>query len=274
MPHHELLLVKWVNAIFGPMVASALGALGFHVTNPAKPIPDYLVMCALVVVVLSALALAVRSRLSVEHPGKLQIVLEDTVSAVLDMMRTNIGPKGPQFFPLVGSIGLFIFTANMLGKIPGLMSPTASINVTLGCAITVWVYYHYQGVKAQGVLKYLAHFAVVPGVTGPLSFFMAPLMLVIELISHVSRVLSLSLRLFGNVFGEEMVVAILASLIPFIAPLPMMVLGVITGTLQAFIFVLLTMIYLAGAVHTEHDHEHAHDAHEAEPGHAHAHATA
>ncbi len=87
-------------------------------------------------------------------------------------------------------------------------------------------------------------------------------------------VLSLSLRLFGNIFGEEMVVAILASLIPFIAPLPMMVLGVITGTLQAFIFMLLTMIYLAGAVHTEHDHDHGHDAHEADHGHAHAHATA
>ena len=274
MPHHELLLVKWVNAIFGPLVARALGALGFHVTDPLKPIPDYLVMCALVVLVLSALGLVVRSRLSVEHPGKLQIVLEDLVSAVLDMMRTNIGPKGPQFFPLVGAIGLFIFTANMLGKIPGLMSPTASINVTLGCALTVWVYYHYQGIKAQGILKYLAHFAIVPGVTGPLAIGMAPLMLVIELISHMSRVLSLSLRLFGNVFGEEMVVAILASLIPFIAPLPMIVLGVITGTLQAFIFVLLTMIYLAGAVHTDHDHDDAHDAHAAEHGHAHAHATA
>jgi F-type H+-transporting ATPase subunit a len=270
MPHHELLLVKWVNALFGPMVASALGALGFHVTDPAKPIPDYLVMCAVVVLALTALALAVRSRLSVEHPGKLQIVVEDVVSAVLDMMKTNIGPKGPQFFPVVASIGLFIFTANMIGKIPGLMSPTASINVTLGCAITVWVYYHFHGIKAQGLGKYLAHFAAPPGV--PL--FIAPIMLPIELISHFSRVLSLSLRLFGNIFGEEMVVAILASLIPFIAPLPMMVLGVITGTLQAFIFMLLTMIYLAGAVHTEHDHEHDHGAHQADHGHAHAPATA
>lgn len=274
MPHHELLLVKWVNALFGPMVASALGALGFHL-DPANPIPDYLVMCAVVVLVLTALSLAVRSRLSVEHPGKFQIVVEDLVSAILDMMRTNIGPKGPNYFPLVGTIGLFIFTANMIGKIPGFMSPTASINVTLGCAITVWVYYHYQGVKAQGPLKYLAHFAAVPGVTGVLAFVMGILMFIIEMISHVSRVMSLSLRLFGNVFGEEMVVAILASLVPFVAPLPMMVLGVITGTLQAFIFVLLTMIYLAGAVHTEHDHEHeAHDSHAEEHGHAHAPATA
>ncbi len=162
MPHHELLLVKWVNALFGPMVASALGALGFHV-DPAKPIPDYLVMCAVVVLALSALGLLVRSRLSVEHPGKLQIVLEDVVSAVLDMMKTNIGPKGPQFFPVVASVGLFIFTANMIGKIPGLMSPTASINVTLGCAITVWVYYHFHGIKAQGLGKYLAHFAAGNG---------------------------------------------------------------------------------------------------------------
>ena len=92
-------------------------------------------------------------------------------------------------------------------------------------------------------------------------------MLPIEIISHLSRVMSLSLRLFGNIFGEEMVVLILASIVPFIVPLPMMVLGIITGTLQAFIFMLLTMIYLAGAVHTEHDHEHEHrdeaDAHAA-----------
>ena len=148
-----------------------------------------------------------------------------------------------------------------MGKIPGLMSPTASINVTLGCAITVWVFYHLMGFREQGVFNYLKHFAVMPG--APL--WIAPLVLIIELISHASRVLSLSLRLFGNVFGEEMVVAIIGSIVPFVAPLPFMVLGVVTGTLQAFIFVMLTIIYLAAAVHTDHDHE----AHEHEAG-AHA----
>ena len=124
-------------------------------------------------------------------------------------------------------MGLFIFTANMIGKIPGFMSPTANINVTLGCAITVWVYYHIQGVREQGIVAYVKHFAVLPGAP----ILIAPLVLIIETISHLSRVLSLSLRLFGNIFGEEMVVLIIASIVPFIAPLPMMVLGVVTGTL-------------------------------------------
>ena len=104
------------------------------------------------------------------------------------------------------------------------MAPTSSINVTLGCALTVWVYYHIQGVREQGLGSYLKHFAAPPG--APL--FIAPIMLPIEIISHFSRVLSLSLRLFGNIFGEELVIVILFSIVPFIVPLPMMFLGIIT----------------------------------------------
>lgn len=250
--HHELWIVKIVNAIFGPVVAAALRPFGFEFA-PGKPvIPDYLVMCAVIVLVLAGVGLAIRSRLSVEHPGRFQIVLEDIVTFFLDMLRSNIGDKGPRYLPLIGGIGLFIFLANMLGKVPGLMSPTANINVPLGCALTVWIYYQFQGVKTQGLLGHLKHFAVPEG--APL--FIAPIMFPIEVISHLSRVLSLTVRLFGNVFGEEMVVLILASLIPFLVPLPMVVLGIVTGSLQAFIFVMLTMIYLSGVVQT---HEHAHE---------------
>ena len=112
-----------------------------------------------------------------------------------------------------------------MGLVPGLMSPTSSINVTLGCAITVWVYYHIQGVKEQGLWAYLKHFAAPPGAP----IFIAPIMLPIEIISHFSRVLSLSLRLFGNIFGEELVILILFSIVPFLVPLPMMFLGIITA---------------------------------------------
>jgi F-type H+-transporting ATPase subunit a len=220
-------------------------------------------MCALIVLFLAVLSLLLRSRLSVERPGRLQIVIEDLLTALLDMTRSTIGEKGPRYLPLVGTIGLFIFIANQMGKIPGLMSPTANINVTLGCALTVWVYYHVQGVKEQGLFTYLKHFAAPPG--APL--FIAPIMLPIEVISHLSRVMSLSIRLFGNIFGEELVVLILASIVPFLVPLPMILLGLITSTLQAFIFVMLTMIYLAGAVHTEHEDE------QREHGEAHAYAT-
>ena len=145
---------------------------------------------------------------------------------------------------------VFILSGNLMGLIPGLMAPTSKINVTLGCALTVWVYYHIQGIKEQGPVAYFKHFAMPPG--SPL--FLAPLMLIIELISHLSRVMSLSLRLFGNIFGEELVILILFSIIPFLVPLPMMFLGLVTASLQAFIFVLLSTIYLGGAVATEHEH--------------------
>ena len=128
------------------------------------------------------------------------------------------------------------------------MASTSNINVTLGCALTVWVYYHVQGFKDQGVLGYLKHFAVPAGAP----IWVAPIYLPIELISHASRVLSLSVRLFGNIFGEELVILILFSIVPFLAPLPVMFLGIITASLQAYIFVMLTIIYLSGAVAVEH----------------------
>lgn len=265
--HHSLWIVEIVNRLLGPFVAALLG-VPYEAGD--QIIPDYLVMCALIVVLVTVFCLLVRSTFSVDNPGKLQIVLEDIAGFVTGLLKEHIGPKGPQFLPLVGAIFIFIFLANMIGKIPGLMSPTANINVTLGCALTVWVYYHLQGIKAQGLVAYIKHFVMPPGV--PL--FIAPIMAPIELISHASRVMSLSLRLFGNVYGEELVVLIMASIIPFIVPLPMMFLGVITGSLQAYIFTLLTIIYLAGAVHVEHGRDDAHHddrhAHGDSPAHAHA----
>lgn len=266
---HALWIVQIFNQIFGPLVLAAGQALGYTFANPHEPIPNHVVMCVVVLLMFLVLGLFLRSRLSVEHPGKLQIVLEDLVTTVLDLMKSNIGHGAEKYFPLVGSIGLFILTSNMIGKIPGFMSPTASISTTLGCALTVWIYYHWQGIRTQGLGKYLAHFAAPPGAP----IFLAPVMLPIEVISHLSRVLSLSLRLFGNIFGEEMVVLIIGSIIPFLAPLPMALLGVITGTLQAYIFMLLTIIYLGGAVHSEHHEEHG-DAHEEAHEGAHAHAAA
>ena len=255
---HEtpLLIVDVFNAVLGPPVSAALGALGFHL-DPAHPIPPFMVMILIIVLGLTGLCLFVRSRLSVENPGKLQILMEDGVQALVGMMEQWIGPKGPRYLPLVGTLFVFILCSNYLGLVPGFMAPTSSINVTLGCALTIWVYYHFHGFKEQGVVNYIKHFALPPG--SPI--WMAPLMFIIEIISHLSRVMSLSLRLFGNIFGEELVIAILFGLVPFIIPLPMMFLGLITGGLQAFIFVLLSIIYLQGAVAVEHEHdEHGHDA--------------
>ncbi len=251
--HHELWITHAVNAVFGPIAAAILRAFGREVPAGAQVIPDYIAMLIVIALALTALSLLVRSRLSVENPGALQIAFEDFVSGFRNLLTDFIGPEGPKFLPLVAGIFLTIWLSNLSGLIPGLMAPTSNLNVTLGCAITVWIYYHFQGFKAQGVVAYLKHFAVPPG--SPV--IMAPLMLPIELIGHAARVLSLSLRLFGNVFGEELVILILASLVPFFVPLPMMFLGLLTGTLQALIFAILTMVYLGGAVAVEH-HDEAH----------------
>jgi F-type H+-transporting ATPase subunit a len=254
---HPLWIVHAVNAVLGPLVHAAGEAIGYHFHNPHEPIPNYMVMVLLIVAFVTALCLFVRSRLSVENPGKLQILLEDGVKAVIGLLDEWIGPSGHRYLPLIGTLGVFILTGNYMGLVPGLMAPTSSINVTLGCALTIWVYYHYQGIKVQGIGPYFKHFAMPPGAPA----FIAPIMFPIEIISHLSRVMSLSLRLFGNIFGEELVIVILFSIIPFLVPLPMMFLGLVTGGLQAFIFVLLSIIYLQGAVAVEHEHdEHGHDA--------------
>jgi F-type H+-transporting ATPase subunit a len=243
---HPLLIVDLVNRLAAWIAAS----MGIAVVPGAKIVPDHLVMSMVIVITVLALGLFMRSRLSVDKPGRTQIVLEDLISYVIGMLREDVGPKGIRYLGLVATIGVFIWIGNLMGQVPGLIPATMNINVTLACALIVWLYYHFQGVREQGIISYLKHFAAPPGIPVAL----APIMLPIEVISHLSRVMSLSLRLFGNIFGEKLVVLILASIVPFIVPLPIMFLGVIIGTLQALIFVKLTMIYLSAAVATEEHH--------------------
>jgi F-type H+-transporting ATPase subunit a len=247
---HPSPLVAIVNMLFAP--------LGIHVA-------DHLVFSALITIFILVLGLMIRSSLSVENPGKLQIVLEDIVSFLVGVLEGNMGPRGRQYLPLLGALFVFILLGNLMGQIPGLGSPTSNINVPFACAITLWLYYHWQGIRANGVLNYIKHFAVMPGVP----VVMAPLIFVIEIISHLSRVLSLTLRLFGNIFGEHLVVLIIASIIPFIAPLPIQFLGLIVGPLQAFIFMTLGAIYLTAATHVDH---HGDEMGGVEGAHPHAHA--
>jgi F-type H+-transporting ATPase subunit a len=162
-----------------------------------------------------------------------------------------VGPAGRKYLPIVGSLFLLILICNLAGMVPGLMAHTSNVNVTLGCALTVWVLYHVEGIRAQGIVSYLKHFVVLPGAPGWMIAF-APIILIIEGIAHLARALSLTIRLFGNIFGEELVILILATLVPFVVPLPMMALGLVTSTLQALIFAILTMVYLGGAVAVEH----------------------
>lgn len=242
---HPLGLVIFVNRVFGRPVAALLKLIGIQVADPSNCIPDYVVM-VLIVAAFMMLFFGLASRRLSMVPGKLQNLLEYIIEFFEGQLTDIIGPSGKKYLPVVGTVGLFIFFSNVLGLIPGLMSPTSKLNVTIGCALTVFIYYHYQGMKAQGVLKYLKHFM------GPIPA-MAPLMVPIELISHFSRPVSLSIRLFSNIFAEDVLIVVIAGIIPIFLPLPFMALSIFTAFLQAFVFVLLTCIYLASAV--EHEEE-------------------
>ncbi|HYE88264.1 MAG TPA: F0F1 ATP synthase subunit A [Vicinamibacterales bacterium] len=247
---HPSPLVAIVNMLLAPLHIHA---------------PDHVVFSALITLIILFLGLAIRKSLSVDNPGKLQIILEDVVSFIVGVLEGNMGPRGRQYLPLLGTLFVFILLGNLMGQVPGLGSPTGNINVPFACAVSLWLYYHWQGIKANGLFGYIKHFAVMPGVP----IVMAPLIFVIEIISHMSRVLSLTLRLFGNIFGEHLVVLIIASIIPFIAPLPIQFLGLIVGPLQAFIFLTLGAIYLTAATHVDH---HGDEVGGVEGHHPHAHA--
>jgi F-type H+-transporting ATPase subunit a len=241
-----LAIVTLFNKVFGPPIAALLGLAGIHVKNPRDFIPDYIVM-VLIAAAFLIVFLGIASRRRSLVPRGIQAVFELLLESLEGLLVDIIGPQGKKYLPMIGTIGLFILCANLMGLIPGLMSPTSKLNVTIGCALTVFVYYHYQGVKDQGILKYLKHFS------GPTPL-LAPLMVPIELISHFSRPLSLSIRLFSNIFAEDVLIVVIASILPYFLPLPFMVLSVFTGVLQAFVFMLLACIYISGAVAHEEEH--------------------
>jgi F-type H+-transporting ATPase subunit a len=164
-------------------------------------------------------------------------------------MRDVIGRDHAQFMPIIGTLAIYILCGNLLGLIPGFISPTSNLNITASCALCVFVYYNYHGVRKHGVLKYLRHFG------GPV-LAMAPLLFLIEIVSHLARPFSLSVRLFGNIFAEELVIGLLNNLFPFLASVVVMFLALFASTIQALIFILLTMVYISGAVEDAHEENH------------------
>jgi F-type H+-transporting ATPase subunit a len=178
-------------------------------------------------------------------PGKAQNLFEVIVSAIEEFMVETAGEEARWLFPLAATVFLYVFIGNLIGIIPGFFPPTANLNTTASCAIVVVVFTHIIGVKYHGV-KYIKHFL------GPV-WWMSPLIFIIEIIGHLARILSLSFRLFGNMMGHEIVLAILFGLAgAFFAPLPIMALGIFVSFVQGFVFFLLSIIYFSGAM------EHAH----------------
>ncbi len=255
MEHHEFFVSTVVNRYLANPIAEALG---FHAEHDV--LPPHVVMILLVALGLLVFAALVGRRLSVDRPGPLQQILEVAFEGISGFMRDIVGPEHRRFFPIIGALFLYILVCNVIGLVPGFMSPTSDINVTAGCAVTVFLYYNFQGFRVHGFLKYMAHFA------GP-SLFIAPLLFTIEIISHFARPFSLSVRLYGNIFAEELIIGVLNSLFPFLLALPVMALALFASTIQAFIFIVLTMVYIGGAV--EHGHEHEED-HPASTNHGHA----
>jgi F-type H+-transporting ATPase subunit a len=238
----------WFTAVLNHLLAGPVTALLrlLHIGTryPQAPITNSVAMEVLVFAFLIILFLLVRSRLSVDSPGGLQHMFEGTHNFVIAQSEEIIGHHSEGFTPFLMALGLFILFCNLIGVIPGFESPTAIPVVPLGCAICAFFYYQAQGFKRFGI-GYLKQFA------GPMPL-LAPLMVPIELISHLARVLSLTIRLFANMFAGDMVTLVFFSLIPIGVPIVFLGLHIGVSLLQTYIFVLLTTVYLQGAVAEEH----------------------
>ncbi len=175
-------------------------------------------------------------------PTGSQNALEAFIAGIIAMGADTMGEKNARrYLPLIGTLALVIFVSNMIGVIPGFEAPTSNINFTLSLALIVFVYYNYVGIKLNGFINYFKHFM------GPMPV-LAPLMFPIEIISHISRIISLSFRLFGSIRGDDMFLMVLLMLVPWLLPLPGFFLLTAFGFLQAFIFAILTYVYIAGSV--------------------------
>jgi F-type H+-transporting ATPase subunit a len=197
----------------------------------------------LVMAILFVLAMLVKMGLK-KIPGRVQNFMEMFIGAIEKLVADNMGERGKPFFPLIATLAFFILTANLLGLIPGFYPPTANLNTTVACAIIVFITTHIVGIKQHG-FSYVKHFL------GPV-WWLAPFMFFVEIIGHLSRPLSLSFRLFGNMNGHELILIIFFTLVPFLVPLPMMLLGVLIAFLQSFVFMLLATIYIQGSLEEAH----------------------
>jgi len=242
--HEQLWFTQILNHLFAGPVTALLRMMHIEPKYPAASIPDSFAMELLVFIFLLIVFLLLRSRLSVESPGALQHTFEGVEGFVLGQSHEIIGRHVEHYTPFFAVLFLFILTCNLIGLIPGFESPTAVTVVPLGCAICAFFYYHAQGFKHAGV-RYLKHFL------GPIPA-LAPIMLPIELISHFARLLSLTVRLWANIFAGDLITLVFFSMIPIGIPIIFSTLHILVAILQAYVFMLLTIIYVSGAVSEEH----------------------
>lgn len=231
MEHEHSILYEPVNALLHPL-------LGFDV-------PDHVIMAALVLLISSIVFPLLSRKFNRDNPTRAQLALEMIVGGLRDLLDDIIGHgASKKYLYIIGAFASFIFMSNIFGLFYFLQPPTGNPNTTFALSLTAFLYYNYQGVKVQGLGHYLAHFM------GPVKLI-APLMIPIEIIGHLARILSLGMRLFGNIFGEHMAAGIFMGMVPLIVPWPMMGLGIFGALLQTFVFIMMTSVYVGGAVAKE-----------------------
>jgi F-type H+-transporting ATPase subunit a len=274
MEEHLSLLTQFVNHLFGPVALALLHALHIQPKNYEAPIPENVVMSLVVLIIGTVLALILRSRLSVERPGGMQQVAEMLLTnplgfGIRDLLEDNAGHEGYKFIAFTGTISVFILLANLLGVIPAFKSPTGEPGhpvVPLGCAILTFLYFNYQGIRHHGPVGYLKHFA---GPVWWLSWLIAP----VEIISTLARVLSLTVRLWANIFASDLIymiflglllspvtwasakspiLAVLFGILPAVLPIVFIGLHLFVSVIQAYVFTVLPSIYLGLATAEEH----------------------
>jgi F-type H+-transporting ATPase subunit a len=243
MHEHELNLTRVFNDHLAGLGNWALSLVGMH--QEPRPWANFVTVELLVAFLIVVVFALLRPRLSATTPGKFQHTFEVLYEFVHGQTEEQVGHGGGRYMGFFGTIFIFVLFANLIGIVPGMESPTMAPAVPLGCALATFLYYNFVGMQAQGVGKYLVHFA------GPMPI-LAPLMVPIEIISHLARPLSLTIRLYANMYAGEQVTLVFLSLTYFLVPAVFMGLHVFVSLLQAYIFMLLTMMYVAGAV--AHDH--------------------
>jgi F-type H+-transporting ATPase subunit a len=242
---HELWFTAILNKTLGGSVAALLSRLGLPPADAAHPIPNYIAMELLVIMLILVGAILLRRWLSVENPGKFQQAMEMVVEFTRDLNQEIIGHGSERYLAMVGTLGVFVLLCNLLGLVPTLQTPTANVQVTLGCALAAFAYYNFQGFRQHGVFGYLKH------LSGPM-IFIAPLMFPIEVFSNCFRLLSLTVRLWANMLVGDILEGIFTGLIPILVPALFMALHVFVSFMQAYIFMLLPAVYLSFAVSEEH----------------------
>jgi F-type H+-transporting ATPase subunit a len=271
MEQHVSWLTQFVNHYLGSLALALLSALHIKPDHPEMPIPEHVVMALTVLVLGTVLALLLRARLSVERPGPSQQIAEMLLTnpmgfGINDVLAENAGHHWQKYVPMVGSIALFILLSNLLGVIPLFTSPTANATVPLACAIITFVYFNWQGLKHHGPLGYAKHFA------GPV-WWLSPLMFPVEILSTTARLLSLTVRLWANIFASDLIyglflglftapvvwawtkspiLGVVLGVLPALVPILFILLHVFVSVVQTYVFAILPAVYIGLATADEH----------------------